>query len=190
MTLITDNYRFVLLSSIVVLTLIISSSADLSAYEEKHVRTVNKHVWSIIKGKVKLDKSAYTVSRVRVITPKVELIEPPPPNGNDRLHTATLQSMSLSRADYFKIKGPKKKSIFSSGAKGSSNAFLENHNAVRNFCKKNMVSVFCIPKPKYKYSGLTPKILPRKVYLGDKLLLNKYDETNKLIKDLIKQSNN
>ena len=53
----TDNYRFVQLASLALLTLFISGSADVSAYEEKQVRKVNKRVWSIIKGKVVLDKS-------------------------------------------------------------------------------------------------------------------------------------
>ena len=153
MTYITDNYRFAKIASIALLTLIISNSADVSAYEEKQVRTINNRVWSIINGKVKLDKSAYTVSRVRKIIPKVELIEPTPPNGNDRLPAANLKSMSLSRADYFRINEPN----FSTGAKGSSKAFLENHNAVRDFCNKYSVSPFCNHRPTNKYFGLTPK---------------------------------
>ena len=65
MTYITDNYCFAKLASIALFTIIISSSADVSAYEEKQVRTINKRVWSIINGKAKLDKSAYTVSQVK-----------------------------------------------------------------------------------------------------------------------------
>ena len=53
----TDNYRFVQLASLALLTLFFSSSADVSAYEEQQVRKVNKRVWSIIKGKVVLDLS-------------------------------------------------------------------------------------------------------------------------------------
>jgi hypothetical protein len=37
----TDNYRFVQLASLALLALFISSSADVSAYEEKQVRKVN-----------------------------------------------------------------------------------------------------------------------------------------------------
>lgn len=66
----TDNYRFVQLASLALLTLFISSSADVSAFEEQQVRKVNKRVWSIIKGKVVLDKSAYSVKRVRITTTK------------------------------------------------------------------------------------------------------------------------
>ena len=112
MTYITDNKRFAKLASIALLTLIISSSADVFAYEDKQVRTINKRVWSIINGKVKLDKSAYTVSRVRKIIPKVELIEPTPTNGNDRLPAANLISMSLSRDIYLRINDQKKKTNF------------------------------------------------------------------------------
>ncbi|MGY8697488.1 MAG: hypothetical protein ACKVIP_02320 [bacterium] len=187
---ITDNYRFAKLASIALLTLIISSSADVSAYEEKQVRTINKRVWSIIKGKVKLDKSAYTVSRVRKIIPKVELIEPTPPNGNDRLPAANLKSMSLSRADYFRINDQKEKPNFSTGAKGSSKAFLENHNAVRDFCNKNSVSPFCNHKPTNKYFGLTPKKQAFKENSEERNISYKNIESNKFIENLIKQSNN
>ena len=190
MTYITANYHFAKLASIAILTSIITSSTDVSAYEEKQVRTINKRVWSIIKGKVKLDKSAYTVSRVRKIIPKVKLIEPTPPNGNDRLNAANLKSMSLSLADYFKINDKKEKINFSTGAKGSSKAFLTNHNAVRDFCNKNSVSPFCNHKPTNKYFGLTPKKRASEENLEERNISHKKNESNEFIETLIKQSNN
>ena len=190
MTYITDNYCFAKLASIALFTIIISSSADVSAYEEKQVRTINKRVWSIIKGKVKLDKSAYTESRVRKIIPKVERIEPNPPNGKDRLPAANLKSMSLSREDYFRINDQKEKPNFSTGAKGSPKAFLENHNAVRDFCNNNSVSPFCSYKPTTKYFGLTPKKKASEENSEERNITHKTNESNKFIENLIKQSNN
>ena len=190
MTYITDNYRFVELASIALFSIIIGISANVSAYEEKQVRTINKRVWSIINGKLKLDKSAYTVSRVRKIIPKVKLIKPTPPNGKDRLPATNLKRMSLSRADYFRINDQNEKQNFSTGARGSSKSFLENHNTVRDFCNNNSVSSFCNHKPKNKYFGLTAKKRASKENPEERNILYKNKESNKLIENLLKQSNN
>ena len=193
MSFITDNYRFAKLASIALLTLIISSSTVVSAYEEKQVRTINKRVWSIIKGKVKLDKSAYTVERVRITTPKVELIEPPPPNEKERIPTDKLQSMTLSQIEYKKRKLSKKKErrTYSSSAKGSSKSFLETAQGVGKFCNTNPSSSFCAREAEAKtpYFGATPKKNVRKINLGDKNIFYKNRESIEFVERLVKQSN-
>jgi len=193
MSFISDNYRFAKLASIALLTLIISSSADVSAYEEKQVRTINKRVWSIIKGKVKLDKSAHTVERVRITTPKVELIEPPPPNEKERIPTDKLQSMTLSQLEYKKRKLAKKKErrTYSSSAKGSAKSFLETSQGVGKFCNTNPSSSFCAREAEAKtpYFGATPKKNVRKINLGDKNIFYKNRESIEFVERLVKQSN-
>ncbi len=193
MSFITDNYRFAKLASIALLTLIISSSTVVSAYEEKQVRTINKRVWSIIKGKVKLDKSAYTVERVRITTPKVELIEPPPPNEKERIPTDKLQSMTLSQLEYKKRKLAKKKErrTYSSSAKGSAKSFLETSQGVGKFCNTNPSSSFCAREAEAKtpYFGNTPKRHVRKTNMGERNIIYKNRESIEFVERLVKQSN-
>ena len=193
MSFITDNYRFAKLATIALLTLIISSSTVVSAYEEKQVRTINKRVWSIIKGKVKLDKSAYTVERVRITTPKVELIEPPPPNEKERIPTDKLQSMTLSQLEYKKRKLAKKKErrTYSSSAKGSAKSFLETSQGVGKFCNTNPSSSFCAREAEAKtpYFGNTPKRHVRKTNMGERNIIYKNRESIEFVERLVKQSN-
>ena len=61
MSFIIDNLRFAILTYFTLLALVFSNVNSVSAFEENEVRRENKRVWSIIKGKVKLDKSAYIV---------------------------------------------------------------------------------------------------------------------------------
>ena len=193
MSFITDNYRFAKLASIALLTLIISSSTVVSAYEEKQVRTINKRVWSIINGKVKLDKSAYTVERVRITTPKVELIEPPPPNEKERIPADKLHSMTLSQLEYKKRKLAKKKErrTYSSSAKGSAKSFLETSQGVGKFCNTNPSSSFCAREAEAKtpYFGNTPKRHVRKTNMGERNIIYKNRESIEFVERLVKQSN-
>jgi hypothetical protein len=193
MSFITDNYRFTQLAAIAVLILFISSSADVSAYEEKQVRTINKRVWSIINGKVQLDKSAYTVERVRITTPKVELIEPPPPNEKERIPADKLHSMTLSQLEYKKRKLAKKKErrTYSSSAKGSAKSFLETSQGVGKFCNTNPSSSFCAREAEAKtpYFGNTPKRHVRKTNMGERNIIYKNRESIEFVERLVKQSN-
>ena len=193
MSFITDNYRFAKLATIALLTLIISSSAVVSGNEEKQVRTINKRVWSIINGKVQLDKSAYTVERVRITTPKVELIEPPPPNEKERIPTDKLQSMTLSQLEYKKRKLAKKKErrTYSSSAKGSAKSFLETSQGVGKFCNTNPSSSFCAREAEAKtpYFGNTPKRHVRKTNMGERNIIYKNRESIEFVERLVKQSN-
>ena len=195
MSYITNNYRFQKLASIALLMLIISSSADVSAYEEKQIRTVNKRVWSIIKGKVKLDKSAYTVVRVKTTIPKVELIEPTPPNEKERIPPYKLYNMTLSPLEYKKINLIKKKErpAYSTGAKGSSKSFLKNSNEVKRFCNTNTTSSFCAREGEAKapyFGSTTPKKQLRKKNMYGTNINDKNQASIDLVQKLLKQSNN
>ena len=193
MSFITDNYRFAKLATIALLTFIISSSAVVSGNEEKQVRTINKRVWSIINGKVQLDKSAYTVERVRITTPKVELIEPPPPNEKERIPADKLHSMTLSQLEYKKRKLAKKKErrTYSSSAKGSAKSFLETSQGVGKFCNTNPSSSFCAREAEAKtpYFGNTPKRHVRKTNMGERNIIYKNRESIEFVERLVKQSN-
>ena len=192
MSLITENYLFAKLASIVILTLIFSSVNTVSAFEEKQSRKVNKRVWSIINGKVVLDKSAYTVKRVRIITPKVELIKPPPPDEKERIPAEKLRGMVRSSLDY-KIKLNKKKELskYTSSAKGSAKSIHENNLETSKFCSTATASSFCLreDKPNTPYFGESSKKKSRKIDYSDRNTYNKIQQSIEFVEELVKQSN-
>ena len=188
----TDNYRFVQLASLALLALFISGSADVSAYEEKQVRKVNKRVWSIIKGKVVLDKSAYSVKRVRITTPKVELIKPPPPDEKERIPAEKLRGMVPSSLEYKKkINKKKELSIYASSSKGSAKSIHENNLQTSKFCSTATASSFCLreDKPNTPYFGESSKKKSRKIDYSDRNTYNKIRESIEFVEKLVKQSN-
>ena len=188
----TDNYRFVQLASLALLALFISGSADVSAYEEKQVRKVNKRVWSIIRGKVVLDKSAYSVKRVRITTPKVELIKPPPPDEKERIPAEKLRGMVPSSLEYKKkINKKKELSIYASSSKGSAKSIHENNLQTSKFCSTATASSFCLreDKPNTPYIGQLPKQKLRKIDYSDRNTYNKIRESIEFVEELVKQSN-
>ncbi len=188
----TDNYRFVQLASLALLTLFISSSADVSAFEEQQVRKVNKRVWSIIKGKVVLDKSAYSVKRVRITTPKVELIKPPPPDEKERIPAEELRGMVRSSLDY-KIKLNKKKELskYASSTKGSAKSIHENNSETNKFCSTATASSYCLREAEAHtpYIGELPKQKLRKIDYSDRNTYNKIQQSIEFVEELVKQSN-
>lgn len=188
----TDNYRFVQLASLALLTLFFSSSADVSAYEEQQVRKVNKRVWSIIKGKVVLDKSAYSVKRVRITTPKVELIKPPPPDEKERIPAEKLRGMVPSSLEYKKkINKKKELSIYASSSKGSAKSIHENNLQTSKFCSTATASSFCLreDKPNTPYFGESSKKKSRKIDYSDRNTYNKIQQSIEFVEELVKQSN-
>ena len=188
----TDNYRFVQLASLALLALFISGSADVSAYEEKQVRKVNKRVWSIIRGKVVLDKSAYSVKRVRITTPKVELIKPPPPDEKERIPAEKLRGMVRSSLDY-KIKLNKKKELskYTSSAKGSAKSIHKNNSETNKFCSTATASSYCLREAEAHtpYIGELPKKKLRKIDYSDRNTYNKIQQSIEFVEELVKQSN-
>lgn len=188
----TDNYRFVQLASLALLALFISSSADVSAYEEKQVRKVNKRVWSIIRGKVVLDKSAYSVKRVRITTPKVELIKPPPPDEKERIPAEKLRGMVRSSLDYKKKLNEKKElSKYTSSAKGSAKSIHKNNSETNKFCSTATASSYCLREAEAHtpYIGELPKKKLRKIDYSDRNTYNKIQQSIEFVEELVKQSN-
>jgi len=188
----TDNYRFVQLASLALLTLFISSSADVSAFEEQQVRKVNKRVWSIIKGKVVLDKSAYSVKRVRITTPKVELIKPPPPDEKERIPAEKLRGMVRSSLDYKKKLNEKKElSKYTSSAKGSAKSIHKNNSETNKFCSTATASSYCLREAEAHtpYIGELPKKKLRKIDYSDRNTYNKIQQSIEFVEELVKQSN-
>ncbi len=188
----TDNYRFVQLASLALLALFISGSADVSAYEEKQVRKVNKRVWSIIRGKVVLDKSAYSVKRVRITTPKVELIKPPPPDEKERIPAEKLRGMVRSSLDYKKKLNEKKElSKYTSSAKGSAKSIHKNNSETNKFCSTATASSYCLREAEAHtpYIGELPKQKLRKIDYSDRNTYNKIQQSIEFVEELVKQSN-
>ena len=185
MSFITDNFRFAMLTSITLLALIISNVNSVSAFEEREVRRENKRVWSIIKGKVKLDKSAYTVKRVRILTPKVELIKPPPPDEKKRISASKLYSMSRSYADYMtkKAEQEKKRAPYSGNLKGSAKSFHENEIERKKFCNTAIASSYCLleSESKYHYFGNTPTKHKRKRDFSDRNVSSRIRQSIKFV---------
>ena len=95
MSFVYENFRLSRLISLAIFALILSSAPDASAYKEEQVRRTNKRVWSIIDGKLKLEKSSYSVERIRVSTPKPEQLRPPPEIKYERIPALKLQKLLL-----------------------------------------------------------------------------------------------
>ena len=194
MSLIIDNLRFAILTYFTLLALVFSNVNSVSAFEENEVRRENKRVWSIIKGKVKLDKSAYTVKRVRILTPKVELIKPPQLDEKKRISASKLYSMSRSYADYMTQKSEKnkKRTPYSGNLKGSAKSFDENEIERKKFCNTAISSSYCLleSESKYYYFGNTPKKHKRKRNYSDRNVSFRIRESIKLVDKLVKQSKN
>ena len=58
------NYQFQKLSSIILFAITYTSYANVLAYDENYIRNVNERLQSIASGKIKLDKSSYSVASV------------------------------------------------------------------------------------------------------------------------------
>ena len=62
MILCRKNYRYLQLISIILFAIISICPAYALAYDENYIRNVNERVQSIASGKIKLDKSSYSVA--------------------------------------------------------------------------------------------------------------------------------
>ena len=190
MSFVYENFRLSRMISLAIFTLILSSAPDASAYKEEQVRRTNKRVWSIIDGKLKLEKSSYSVERIRVSTPKSEQLRPPPEIKYERIPALKLQKLLLPSDNYEKRKyiGKESRRSYSTNSKGRPESFLENPNAVKKFCDIQLKTTFCIRKSvsRGKYSGNTPKKRPRKKDISHQN--NKRQESKTFVKQLIRQS--
>ena len=189
MSFVYENFRLSRLISLSIFALILSSASDASAYKEEQVRRTNKRVWSIIDGKLKLEKSSYSVEKIRVSTPKPGQLRPHPEIKYERIPALELQKLLLPSDNYEKrnIRKEARRS-FSTNSKGRPESFLENPNAVKKFCNVQVKTTFCIRKSvsRGKYSGNTPKKRPRKIDFSHKN--NKRQESKTFVNQLIRQS--
>jgi len=190
MSFVYENFRLSRLISLAIFALILSSAPDASAYKEEQVRRTNKRVWSIIVGKLKLEKSSYSVEKIRVSTPKPEQLRPSPEIKYERIPALKLQKLLLPSVNYEKRKyiGKESRRSYSTNSKGRPESFLENPNAVKKFCDIQVNTTFCIRNSvsRGKYSGNTPKKHPRKKVFSHKN--NKRQESKTFVKQLIRQS--
>lgn len=189
MSSVNNNYRFFSLASLVILVLFLSTPTDVFAYKEEQVRTTNNRLWSIIEGKLKFEKSSYSVEKIRVSTPKPEQFQPTPQTKYERITSRQLQNIQFIPINYKKrfIRKEGRKS-FATNSKGRSESFHEDPNAVKKFCDIQLKTTFCIRKSvsRGKYSGNTPKKRPRKIDFSHKN--NKRQESKTFVKQLIRQS--
>jgi hypothetical protein len=189
MSSVNNNYRFFSLASLVILVLFLSTPTDVFAYKEEQVRTTNNRLWSIIEGKLKFEKSSYSVEKIRVSTPKPEQFQPTPQTKYERITSRQLQNIQFIPINYKKrfIRKEGRKS-FATNSKGRPESFNEDPNAVKKFCDIQVNTTFCIRKSvsRGKYSGNTPKKRPRKKVFSHKN--NKRQESKTFVKQLIRQS--
>ncbi len=189
MSSVNNNYRFFSLASLGILVLFLSTPTDVFAYKEEQVRTTNNRLWSIIEGKLKFEKSSYSVEKIRVSTPKPEQFQPTPQTKYERITSRQLQNMQFIPINYKKrfIRKEGRKS-FATNSKGRPESFNEDPNAVKKFCDIQVNTTFCIrnSQSRGKYSGNTPKKHPRKKVFSHKN--NKRQESKTFVKQLIRQS--
>ena len=191
MSFVYENFRLSRLISLAIFALILSSAPDASAYKEEQARRTNKRVWSIIDGKLKLEKSSYSVESIRVSTPKSEQLQPPPQTKYERITSRQLQNIQFIPINYKKrfIRKEGRKS-FATNSKGRSESFQEDPNAVKKFCNVQVKTTFCIRKgvSRFKYMGNTPRKRPRKKDFSHVDSFKKIQESKTFVKQLIRQS--
>ncbi len=189
MSFVYENFRLSRLISLAIFALILSSAPDASAYKEEQVRRTSKRVWSIIDGKLKLEKSSYSVERNRASTPKPEQFQPTPQTKYERITSRQLQNMEFIPINYKKrfIRKEGRKT-FATSSKGRPESFLENPNAVKKFCDIQVNTTFCIRNSESHniYFGNTPKKHPRKKVFNHNN--NKKQESKTFVQQLIRQS--
>ena len=184
-----DNYRFFSFASLGMLVLYLSTPTDVFALKEEQVRNTNNRVWSIIEGKVKFNKSSYSVEKVRVSTPKPEQFQSTPQTKYERIPSRQLQNMHFIpnnlKKEFIRKEGRK---TFATSSKGRPESFNEDPNAVKKFCDIQVNTTFCIRSSlsRGKYSGNTPKKHPRKKVFSHRN--NKRQESKTFVKQLIRQS--
>ena len=192
MSFVYENFRLSRLISLAIFALILSSAPDASAYKEEQVRRTNKRVWSIIDGKLKLEKSSYSVEKIRVSTPKPGQLRPHPEIKYERIPALELQKLLLPSDNYEKRKyiGKESRKSYSTNSKGRPESFLENPNAVKKFCNVQVKTTFCIRNSvsRFKYYGNTPKKRPRKKDFRHVDSFKKIQESKTFVKQLIRQS--
>ena len=193
MFLVKKNYRFQRFSSILLFAIIISSAYAL-AYDENYIRNVNERVQSITSGKIKLNKSAYSVASVRYSSPNPELLIPQSTSKNyETISPKRLIKLRFSPLYYQQKKFGKqiKRGTYASNSKGRAKSFNVDTNGIKRFCNTNATTHFCIREgaTTIRYMGNTPRKHARELDFSDKNIFHKRQESKKFAQQLLKQPN-
>jgi len=188
------NYRLQQFSPIILFAIIFISSAYALAYDENYIRNVNERVQSIASGKIKLDKSSYSVATVRFSTPNPELLTPPPTSKNyETISPNKLIKLRFSPLYYQQKKFGKqiKRGTYASNSKGRAKSFNIDTNGIKRFCNTNATTHFCIREgvTTIRYMGNTPRRHARELDYSDKHIFHKRQESKKFAQQLLKQPN-
>ena len=160
------------------------------AENEKHLRSSNNRLWSIISENIPFE-AKYSPENVRKSAPKQELLKPPP-NKNKYKTTNAKKLLKLLEAppdqDKFKKESHKK---YTTGSKGRAEDLHEDPIAIKQFCEYQATTAFCIRRGtgRFKYVGNTPRKPPRDLDFSGKNLANRKKGSKKLIQSLMKNQN-
>jgi len=188
------NYRYQRISSVVIFAIIFLNFNVVIAYDENYDRNVNKRVQSIASGKIKLNKSSYSLESVRFSTPNPELLTPQPSSKNyETISPNTLIKLRFSPIYYQQKKFGKQiiRGTYASNSKGRAKSFNVNTNGVKRFCNTNATTHFCIREGAntIRYMGNTPRKHARDIDFSDKNIFHKRQESKKFAQQLLKQPN-
>ena len=188
-----NRINFSILISLELFLLILFSATDISAYEEEQARKTNKRIWSIIEGELTLEKSDYSVEKIRVSTSKSEQFQSTPQTKYEyeRIPSKQLQNIQSTPINLKKqfIRKEGRKS-YVTNSKGRLESFNEDPNAIKKFCDIQFSTSFCIrnSESQHKYTGNTPKKRPREKDHSDRDNFKIKQESTTLVKKLIGQS--
>ena len=186
------NYRFQSISPIIIFFFI--SNSYILAYDENYIRNVNDRVQSIARGKLKLDKSSYSVESVRFSTPNPKLLTPQSPSKNyETISPNTLIKLRFSPLYYQQKKFGKQiiRGTYASNSRGRAKSFNVDTNGIKRFCNTNATTHFCIREGAntIRYMGNTPRKHARELDFSDKNIFHKRQESKKFAQQLLKQPN-
>ena len=160
------------------------------AENEKHLRSSNNRLWSIISAKVPFE-AKYSAENVRKSAPKQELLKPPPKkNKYKNTHANKILKLLESPPDQDKFKKESHKK-YTTGSKGRAGDLHEDPIAIKQFCEYQATTAFCIRRGtgRFKYVGNTPRKHPRDLDFSAKNLANRKKGSKKLIQSLMKNQN-
>ena len=188
------NYRLQQIFLVLGIMLIFLSYTSISAYEENRIREINARVKLIANGKLKFDKSAYSVANVRFSSPNPEFLTPQSSSKYyETISPKTLVKLRFSPMYYQQKKFGKQiiRGTYASNSKGRYKSFNVDTNGIKRFCNTNATTHFCIREGKttIRYMGNTPRKHSREVDWSDKNIFHKRKESKKFTTQLLKQSN-
>ena len=162
-------------------------------YDENEIRKINLRVQSIASGKLKFEKSSYSIAKTRFSTPSQELITPQRSSKHyETISPKTIVKLRFSPSYYQQKKYGKQiiRSTYASNSRGRYKSFNVDTNGVKRFCNTNATTHFCIREgaTNIRYMGNTPRRHARELDWSDKNIFHKRKESNKFAQQLLKQS--